>query len=413
MEMFVHILKRAGMYLAGLVIAVLSIVIIFSLFVWARTPVYDFPEPAKFHGENWYNPYNGLDSVKWYKANFHAHSDRWGKIANGRNNSPAEVFNAYREMGYEFMTLSNYQSITEEALSGYPFVPAQEYGINILKTHLLFIGSYDPVYIDQPFVQGANMKQDRINRNRKYNEIIALAHPKWEGGFTEKDMTKIGGYDLIEVLNSFKNSIDYWDIALSSGHPAFLLASDDTHDVFKNRDLSRKVTMVPHSAKYARFIYSTLRNGASYGIDVSRDVINESRAVKAERVASYPVPKAISVKDDSLSIVLSSPAAEIRFIGDGGKLLHKVQDSDNAGYSITDDETYVRIEAGLEDGGLLLFNPVLRSEDGSKPDMPYVEKSAWKTNLKIGIIIACLAAAYLYARSKMRRKKSSVHKIRR
>lgn len=401
MRILLDILKRIGIFIAGIVITVISIALLFCFVVWATVPVYEFPEPGKFKGSEWYNPYEGLDSLNWYKANFHAHCKKWGGITNGKDNTSTDVFEAYRELGYEFATLSNYQSITEKAECGFPYVPAQEYGINLLKTHLLLIGSRAPVYIDQPFIQGVNTKQHRINKNREDNEVIVLAHPSWGNGFTKRDMKRLGGYDLIEVLNHFKNSIEYWDIALSTGHPAFLLASDDTHNVFKNSDLSRKITMVPHSAEYADFIYSTLRNGATYGINATAESIHEPREAKVKRIDSYPKPISISESGDTVRIALSSKVAEIRFIGDGGEILKKENGTSSSFFAATENQSYIRIEADTEDGSLLLFNPLLRSEDGSKPEMPQISKSVWKSNTKTAILILGLIIVYLYVRRKV------------
>lgn len=404
MELFLKTLRKTGIFLAAVIGSVVSLFVLVSLAVWLRTPVYDFSEPVKFSGNRWYNPYDGLDSSSWYRANFHAHSAQWGGLTNGKDNTDGDVFSTYRKMGYQFATLSNYQRITEKAMCGFPYIPAQEYGINILKTHLLLIGSTENVYVDQPFIQGTHTKQDRINRNRHCNEIIVLAHPQWNGGFTAKDIRRLGGYDLIEVLNHFRNSIQLWDTALSCGKPAFLLASDDTHNVFRNKDIADKVTMVPHDARYARFIYSTLRNGSSYGIDVSKRHSQLSAEEKAEILDSYPVPVSIWERNDTIGITLSAPVMKIRFISDGGREIASAENTACALCTAGPEDTYVRAEAYLEDGTFMLFNPVIRSEDGSRPAMPAVEKLKWATNLKTALAVSGLIIAYLILRRKLKRK---------
>ncbi len=405
MNIIAGILKRMVTVLLYVVAVTVAIALLLCTAVWVMTPVYEFKEPVRFSGNGWYNPYRGLDSSTWYKANFHAHSNSWGGLTNGNRNSSEDVFKAYRELGYEFATLSNYQKVTEKAFCGFPYIPAQEYGINILKTHLLLIGSSAPVYIDQPLIQGKHTKQYRINRIRGENEIIVLAHPGWNEGFKKEDMEILGGYDLIEVLNHFHNSIEYWDAALSAGKPAFLLASDDAHNVFSNSDVVDRVTMVPHSAEYSRFIYNTLKEGSSYGISVAHKYQKCSFSEKKELIDGYPRPLSISMSGDTLSVILDKEVAKLRLIGDGGMEMASSENCRTISLAIPEEFTYARCEALLEDGSFILFNPVIRSTDGSRPEMPQVEKSRWKTNLKSISIITILVIGYIMLRIRIIRKR--------
>ena len=139
-----------------------------------------------------------------------------------------DVFKAYRDLKYGYATVSNYHHVTEESFYDFPYIPAQEYGVNIFKTHMLLVGSKRREFFDQPLLQDANTIQFRINIVKPHTEVLSLAHPSFLNGIEVEHMKKITGYDLMEVINTFAHSVKHWDTALSSGRPAFLLASDDS-----------------------------------------------------------------------------------------------------------------------------------------------------------------------------------------
>ena len=401
MEFILHILRKTGLLIVSLLIALLSVALLICAGLWVATPIYEYPAPAEFSGKEWYNPYKGLDNMEWHRGNFQAHSKQDYSLNRENGNTDEQVYKAYRDLGYEFATLTNSQEITERSYYDFPYIPAQEYGINLMKTHLLLIGSYSSVFLDQPLFQGINTKQYRILRNRADNEIIALSHASRGKGFTEKDMKRLCHYDLLEVLNPTKNSIEYWDIALSSGRPVFLIADDDVHDVFQNREIGMRITMIPHTAEYARFIYNTLREGSTYGIHLNDKYANESRPVKRARLDSYAKPVYIHEDNDSISIRLSQTVAKIEFITDNGRKTASYTDTDSGSYKANAEDSYVRIAVYEKDGSFLLFNPLLRSVDGDRPAMPAVEKNRLATNLKVGIALLGLIIVYIYLRRKI------------
>ena len=401
MEFILRILKKTGLFIVSLLIALLSVGLLICAGLWVATPVYRYPAATAFSGKEWYNPYEGLDRSQWYRGNFQAHSLQYRGMTDGRNNTDEQVYKAYRDLGYEFATLTNYQQITERSYYDFPYIPAQEYGINIMKTHLLLIGSYSSVLLDQPLIQGINTKQFRILRNRLDNEIIALAHPSRGKGFTRNDMKRLCHYDLLEVLNHYCDAIEYWDIALSAGRPVFMIASDDSHDVHDDTQIGHRITMIPHAAEYARFIYNTLRAGSTYGISLNDKYAGESRSAKRARLDSYAKPVYIHEKDDTVSILLDKTVARIEFITDDGRKAASFTYTDRASYPAAPGDSYVRIAAYEEDGSFLLFNPLMRSVDGDRPAMPAVEKNRLATNLKVGIALLGLIIVYIYLRKKI------------
>ena len=358
----------------------LSFIILFSLLicftVWSIIPVYKFPEAVSFTGDKFYNPYKDYDNTHYYRANFHGHSRLGGGLTNGRANSEEDVFKAYRDLEYGFATVSNYHHITSKPpYYDFPYVPAQEYGINIFKTHLLLIGTKRKEYFDQPLWQGADTIQYRINRVKPYNEIVTLAHPAFVNGIEVDYMAQITGYDLMEVVNTFANSVSHWDKALSSGRPAFLLASDDTHNVFRNTDIGRNITMIPlNPDTEADKLYDTLKSGAAYAVTVPHIIAILDRSEKLKVLNTHPQLLSMQVADNTLNIKLNRMVDKIVFSADNGQVMAEYDNVSESSYNIADNNSYVRATVYFDNGSTAYFNPVIRTNNGGglKPDMPQV-----------------------------------------
>ena len=358
----------------------LSFIILFSLLicftVWSIIPVYKFPEAVSFTGDKFYNPYKDYDNTHYYRANFHGHSRLGGGLTNGRANSEEDVFKAYRDLEYGFATVSNYHHITSKPpYYDFPYVPAQEYGINIFKTHLLLIGTKRKEYFDQPLWQGADTIQYRINRVKPYNEIVTLAHPAFVNGIEVDYMAQITGYDLMEVVNTFANSVSHWDKALSSGRPAFLLASDDTHNVFRNTDIGRNITMIPlNPDTEADKLYDTLKSGAAYAVTVTHIIAILDRSEKLKVLNTHPQLLSMQVADNTLNIKLNRMVDKIVFSADNGQVMAEYDNVSESSYNIADNNSYVRATVYFDNGSTAYFNPVIRTNNGGglKPDMPQV-----------------------------------------
>ncbi|MCU0722125.1 MAG: hypothetical protein MUC63_00655, partial [Planctomycetes bacterium] len=71
-----YILKMLGLLL------MLMAALVFWYYL--KAPVYDFPAPKPFSVSALYNPYQGLDSLNWRRANFQVQSRAWGGLTDGR-----------------------------------------------------------------------------------------------------------------------------------------------------------------------------------------------------------------------------------------------------------------------------------------------------------------------------------------
>ncbi len=371
--------KQRSRRVVVLVLLLLTGWILFRFF-----PLYLPSEPAPFKGTFWYNPYDGLvpGEGKWLRANFHAHSNAWGKMTNGRKNTVPDIMAIYDSLGYDIIGISDYQQITSIPCS--VFIPMYEHGFNIMKTHQGSLGAREVYGRDVIIPQTRSQKQHIINALKKRSELVVLNHPGWMGGYSERNMQQLTGYDLIEVLNDFWKSENLWDIALSSGKPAMMIAGDDAHNVFKPTDIARDLTMIYVNEEKItpRHIYDALKNGTACGLEVTRRAARSTVSEKRRGLDTLPVLHSCVIREDSLCVLLTGKAKEYAFIGQDGKILSTVvEDSAETErglpivYELQPEDTYVRVRILLRDSTLFYLNPVMRTaQPGVKPPMPEARK---------------------------------------
>lgn len=394
-------MRKVVFYILLIPITIIFLNILFVLFV----PVYNYPNNIKFVGYNWYNPYKNYDNATYYMSNFHGHSRLGVGLLNGRNNTTEDVYKAYRDLGYKYVAISNYHTISEKDKNyNFPYIPALEYGINISKSHLLLTGSKERQFLDSILFQNADIIQYKINRIRDNHEIITVAHPDFLRAVSVNEARKLTNYDLMEVVNVYAHSFKQWDAALSNGRPAFMLASDDTHNVFVNTDFGRNITMVPVNTDNMSELYDTLKNGSTYAVSLSHKLAMLDRKEKKKVLEKLPSLSYIKEERGIVTIKLSEKADKITFISDNGKVINTFVDKDQATVRVAGDSSYVRINAVYANGDInLYFNPLVRSVDSTKPEMPKAEINILLYALKL-IFAVILTAAFVYSVIKIRKK---------
>lgn len=341
------------------------------IYLWA--PVYNFNQPVPFSGSKLFNPYASMDSNNWRKANFHMHSRMAGGITDGRMNTSQAIFNTYLRLGYDVFSISDYMRVNGYKQDKQTYIPAYEHGYGIWKNHQLCIGSRGVSFLDYPFGQTLNDKQHVIDVLKKKNDIVAIAHPEFRKGYSANDFKYLRNYDLIEALNHYRFSLRQWDAALSSGYPAYILASDDGHDINKPGEVGRCVTFINAPSTKRGDIISNLKAGNAYGVSVGR---YENETIDSIVLTAKSIPKVrnVTLRNDSLFIAVSAKAAAFRFISQNGKLRATVKNSTNATYPISKTDPYIRTEILFEgkhgsDSITIYLNPVYRYI-GDKPVKP-------------------------------------------
>lgn len=336
--------------------------------IYALAPIYDFQQPESFSGKKIHNPYAGLDSTAWKKGNFQVQSRVWLGITDGHKNDSKAIWAIYGQLGYDIITITDYMKINTfgQDLDGY--VSAYEHGYGLRKTHQVCIGTERVTWLDYPFYQNLNHKQHIINRLRNRNEIVSIVHPRVRHGYVPEDMKLLTNYDLLEAVSHYVVSLDYWDAALSTGHPVYILSNDDSHDVLNPTKVGRYCTFVNSESLAQTDIISALKSGKAFGAKINM-LEGDDFLKKAEDHSKIPILKSVEVKEDTLFVEVSKKARAFTFFGQNGIIKKSVVNSDKAFYPVASDDSYIRTEIIFENNTQFFLNPVIR-HDGDAPPLP-------------------------------------------
>jgi hypothetical protein len=336
----------------------------FELVIYFLAPVYNFPEPKPFSGQILYNPYQGMDSLNWKKVNFHFHVRAWGGLTSGRNNSVDDFWSTYKKLGYDIPCISDYQHINTFNKDSSFYIPAYEHGFGLRKKHQLLIGARKVLWLDYSLFQDLSHKQYILNRLHDQNEMVAIAHPDWESGYSLDDMKYLSNYQLVEALDNNWRSVPQWDAALSSGHPVFIVGDDDAHNIHNPYQIGRCCTFINSPTLQSTDLLNAMKKGTAFGADIYMSE-NETFDQKALRARLIPVLDAVILKHDTLWVKTSKKAIRFMFIGQNGKIKKLVRFTKEAWYKIQPEDTYIRTEIKFFNhyggsGTVFYLNPVFR-----------------------------------------------------
>ena len=186
------------------------------------------------------NPEEG----KWYRGNTHAHT-----IHSVGDASPDEVSAWYHDRGYNFLCITDKNTITDPASIKLPknarrdfiLIPAEE--IAGLGTHATAMN----ISVDIPpswEVSNSVVLQSYEEATRKAGGILIIDHPNYQWALTTKDIQPLKNVFLFEVYNAalsagVNNDGDeahpsteaMWDELLTDGMRIYAVASDDAADI--------------------------------------------------------------------------------------------------------------------------------------------------------------------------------------
>lgn len=342
---------------------------------------YRFVEPVVFSGEGWYNPFLA-ESLFWSRANFHIHSRTWGGFTNGYNDPPT-IDNAYRQLGYAYIGISDYQKVNPAS-----FVPLYEHGWNVGKVHQLAFAPKAIVWWDVPLGQSLSAKQTVLEKLSEVSALVALAHPFFNPyqTYTEKELRYLGGFVAVEVLNRYGDSVKEWDAILSSGHYATILASDNVHDVRNKHQLASRWTelaIAPGASLSA--VLEAIQAGKTVGY--------KNHTSEPILPGSYPKLKSVRLAARQLRLELDRVVDTLRVIGQGGSRRLEVYHTAKVVYDIRPEDTYLRIEAHTARVSLY-SSPLVRGEPKRRAVPPVDWPRTW---LWRGLVLT-LALGFLLGR---------------
>lgn len=371
------------------------VLVVLAALPYACSSLYHFPDPHPFSGSAVFNPYAGL-TTDWQRANLHAHGMAWNGLTNGAQ-ADADIVQHYKRIGYSVTGISNYQHIS--AHDGVASPPIYEHGYNLTKNHQLAIGAERVTWFDFPLWQSLHNKQYVINRVGETAALVAIVHPKSRDAYTTDDLHQLTGYQLLEVANGPFPADDAWDATLSSGHPVWAIANDDTHDVNDDVRSGRAWTMINAPSPEAPDIISALRAGRSYAVLRFAD----GPPTMDTRLTD------VRFADGRLSVSFQGEPSTILFIGQDGSIKKMAENVTTADYAFQDTDTYIRTE--LRSPRVVLYlNPIFRYDGVTLPaQVAAVDPTAtWlmRGGIALGLAIVLLAPFVTRSRRRARPDRS-------
>ena len=165
---------------------------------------------------------------KWYKGNLHTHT-----TSSDGAKTPEEVKRLYKELGYDFIALTDHWHVNEpDDFEGMLVLSGVEYDTETDGCyHIVGFG----LRSDPGLRKGAQVRE-MTDAIRRCGGVVTLAHPAWSLQRPDK-MAELDGIDCTEIYNSVSGcpysarpySGTLIDIASVMGFRATLTATDDTH----------------------------------------------------------------------------------------------------------------------------------------------------------------------------------------
>lgn len=388
-------------------VACVFAIAILAAAVTGFSPVYCFRASLPFSGPDIYNPYRDLDTANcWKRANFHTHT-RVDSPLNECEYYPGVVYERFEKLGYQIVTFSNHNSLTEHPFDTTLQVNVYEHGYNLFKFHKLVFGCDRVIHRDHLLPLFTFQKQHQINYLSRSADFVQINHPLRTNTLSEKQFEKLSGYRLVELDSGRSTENRYWDAALSAGHYSFGTANDDLHYPDRSSRIGVRCNFLCcESARYED-IKSCLLSGCFYSMRVP-DYGKGDWDIKYERNRDLPYVREIGLNDSTIYIGISTFADSIKVTGQGHTILLKVPDTDHAEYTMQPGDAYARITAYLPGGEVIYTNPFARY-DSSVSESPY-DNSPQRVNILLTILfnlalaVICLSDIYaIYLILKTRR----------
>lgn len=354
--------------LSKIVCSVLSVLFL-AVLVTSFSPIYRFRSPQPFQGPDVFNPYRDLDTAYcWKRASLHTHTRVKGPFPPNESEAwPEEVYAAYGKLGYDIVTFSNHNELTEHPFDTSLQVNVYEQGYSPFKFHKLVFGSDRIRHFDPLLPLLASQKQFQLERLGADADIVQINHPYRTVGLSRAHLEALSGYGLMELDTGISTENEYWDWALSAGHYSFGVANDDCHHPDRHGSIGNRCTFLCTPSGRYEDLRKTLLGGCFYAMRVP-DYGDGDWEVKYAKNRDLPSIRDIGVDGQTVHMTLSEPADSIRVTGQDHRTLSLAADCDRIVYEMAPDEPYVRLTAFFPQGEVIYTNPFARYDSSVSAD---------------------------------------------
>ena len=295
----------------------------------------------------------------WFKGNTHAHTTE-----SDGDSSPEYVAQWYKDHGYEFLILSDHNTITDPGAlahlnqDGFLLIPGEEvtssFEDRAVHVNGLNLHEFVEPRLDTTLVGTIQANVDAV---REKAGVPHVNHPNYLWSIGPEDLAAVGSYRLLEIFNGHPSvhnrggggspgMEEVWDILLTQGKRVYGIAVDDAHHyqgefsadrvnpgrgwvVVNTNELSAEALM--ESLEAGRFYAST-------GVELDEVVVTEDRLeirIRGRGDFRYTTT----------------------FIGSGGRVLASSPEM-VAVFHLTGSETYVRARVEDSAGNVAWVQPV-------------------------------------------------------
>lgn len=371
------------------------------------SPIFRFEEERPFEGPDIFNPYrNYVDSLGWKRSNFHTHTRVKGPL-NECEEWPEEVLEDLEKFGYDIVTFSNHNELTEHPRSEDFQVNVYEHGYNLFKYHKLVFGSEGVNHFDNILPLLTSQRQWQLDMLGDDADFIQMNHPFRTNNTSEGEMSKLEGYQIMELDSGVTMEQDYWDWALSAGHYSFALANDDLHYPDRSSRIAVRCNWLNCASASYEDIRECLLDGCYYSMRVP-DYGDGDWEVKYEMNRHLPKVDTIGLKVDTVFMRLDRPAEKIVVTGQDHIALFEVQDADCIEYKMLPADHYARLTAYFDDGAVIYSNAFARY-DASRADSPFRQSAHtvnWPLTILFNLFVLALMTGVIILGVKLFRKKN-------
>ena len=297
---------------------------------------------------------------KWYKGCMHAHTTESDGDA-----SPAKVAEWFRDHGYDWMVMSDHNTVTRLQSSGGPedllTISGEELTSELEgETVAVYVNAFrlsstvDPVIADGVLAT----LQANIDAVIEAGGIASFGAPYYREGFDHKTLVDVTGPGLMEIYNGHPANIkgdprsfsyeNIWDMLLGTGRVIYGTATDDCHNYFDYRADNSN----PGVAWVMVLVEELTENAILEGLTTGSFYASTGVSLNELRTSRDSV---------SLNIVQNSVQSySTTFIGKGGVTLAEEPGLD-VSYRIRGDEGYVRARVDSSWGARAWTQPVFLS----------------------------------------------------
>lgn len=356
----------------------------FLTIFYLSAPFFSYEKPQAFSGAHIHSPYLAVFPQTTVSLSFDLNALHLADLLiNGKLRTNFKFYDTLSNTT-DKIDISNFQFMHRYIDNNNDKLLIYRHGYGLTDDQQLCFGAKKVVWTDYPFFQDLRHKQDIIWKLNQTSYLVALTDPG--RSYTADELRFLSGYQLIELTNTDTDALKVWDLVLSHGHRANLLLSNLSRSQSLNLEEQKihTVQLLINELNINQLL-ECLANGSYYCLSRPESVVN----------TPSPQLQQLVIQNDTFSLGINKPASEIRLIGQDGRLLKRLADTNQLNYLMRDTDTYIRAEMQFTDGSQLFLNPVFRHENiDFKPQSPAIFDTD-KTALMRGIYTVLLVLLFM------------------